>query len=808
MKIKCYIKKITALALSLIVIAGLIPITAFADGTYTFPSHSQSGDNNSILRYSLTDENAGTITVTQSGNHPALYLSIDDGWYFDNWETYFNGNEDRPVLSDPVVKGSNPVSDEGKYTFFNVNQKQPFSNVPFLYIATATNFYGDHKVTAVLKPILTVNAGDGIEYQVSTNYPSYANLTENQVAVKYGDNATITYTVDNKYIITDVNANYGTKYSISGNSVAVSSIIKPATVNINTRLKQQEVHFDANGGNGTMDAQVFEHSTAQTLTPNSFAVDGYVIGGWNTKADGSDISYSDKQSVTFTPTNDGDVVTLYAQWNPKQYTVTYKADGETISTEMVNHGNDAPLFAVPAKEGFVGKWDSDGKNITANTTITAIYTANSYTVSFNTNGGVAIDPISVIFGENYGNLPTPAITGLSGGNKNWYLVDANGNVTETNIKNLTKVSVADNHTLFMKRSVLSPNVSIALTVPGGLSDGYQYYIPGASQRVLTATVANMNTDILNYTYQWYKDGAAIEGATARVLTLDGNVADSGTYKVEVTATLKDGTGIAVTTSSATGSKEHNVKILHASNTLSYDANGGEGGPQSSYTGGTSLNVSKDEPTREHYDFIAWNTKADGSGDSYKAKDAYTFTSDGGNGGCTVTLYAQWKAMEYTVTYKADGQNVSTEKVEYGKDATLPAVPHKDGYVGKWDSDGKNITADTEINAVYTINKYTITFMDENGVYKTLTVKHGEKVTMPDVPTKDGYTVKWDKELDTVTEDVTVKAVYTEISKTHTPSSPQTGDNSNMMLWIALLFISGGAVITLTVVDRKRKAVKR
>ena len=35
-------------------------------------------------------------------------------------------------------------------------------------------------------------------------------------------------------------------------------------------------------------------------------------------------------------------------------------------------------------------------------------------------------------------------------------------------------------------------------------------------------------------------------------------------------------------------------------------------------------------------------------------------------------------------------------------------------------------------------------------------------------------------------------------------SPQTGDSSNMALWIALLFISGGAIITLTVYDRKRR----
>ena len=37
-----------------------------------------------------------------------------------------------------------------------------------------------------------------------------------------------------------------------------------------------------------------------------------------------------------------------------------------------------------------------------------------------------------------------------------------------------------------------------------------------------------------------------------------------------------------------------------------------------------------------------------------------------------------------------------------------------------------------------------------------------------------------------------------------PKSPQTGVNSGLMLWIALLFISGGAVIGTTVVSKKKK----
>ena len=45
---------------------------------------------------------------------------------------------------------------------------------------------------------------------------------------------------------------------------------------------------------------------------------------------------------------------------------------------------------------------------------------------------------------------------------------------------------------------------------------------------------------------------------------------------------------------------------------------------------------------------------------------------------------------------------------------------------------------------------------------------------------------------------------TEPGKPTGPDSPQTGDNSNMILWIALLFVSGGAVIGITVYSKKKK----
>ena len=192
-------------------------------------------------------------------------------------------------------------------------------------------------------------------------------------------------------------------------------------------------------------------------------------------------------------------------------------------------------------------------------------------------------------------------------------------------------------------------------------------------------------------------------------------------------------------------------------------------------------------------------------DEYKvtadnAEHTVTVTDKAGN----VTEYKITVYKNYTVTFKVDGATVDTQTVGYGKDATAPSIPAKDGYTQTaptWDKDGKNITADTEINAVYTINEYTITFMDENGVHKTLTYKHGEAVTMPEFPAKDGYTVTWDTTIEKATGNATVNAVYT---KNAVSDNPQTGDNSNLGLWMILSVLSCCSMIALIVIDKKRK----
>lgn len=95
---------------------------------------------------------------------------------------------------------------------------------------------------------------------------------------------------------------------------------------------------------------------------------------------------------------------------------------------------------------------------------------------------------------------------------------------------------------------------------------------------------------------------------------------------------------------------------------------------------------------------------------------------------------------------------------------------KEGYTGRLYRDAdflKPLTKDSKVkngDTVYvkwTINKYTVTFMDGEKVLKAFTnVTHGDTVTAPEVPKKDGKTFKgWDKPFDNVTSDLTINAVY-------------------------------------------------
>lgn len=82
------------------------------------------------------------------------------------------------------------------------------------------------------------------------------------------------------------------------------------------------VKYHANGGTGTMSDQKVEADSSSYLSANRFTRAGYAFDGWNTKQDGSGISYSDGEYV-YNAVNPGETLDLYAQWTPNTYHVYF-----------------------------------------------------------------------------------------------------------------------------------------------------------------------------------------------------------------------------------------------------------------------------------------------------------------------------------------------------------------------------------------------------------------------------------------------------------------------------------------------------
>ena len=103
-------------------------------------------------------------------------------------------------------------------------------------------------------------------------------------------------------------------------------------------INSYTVTFDANGGTGSMSNQSANYNGATNLTANAFTKTGHTFAGWNTAANGSGTSYADQASYPFTAN-----VTLYAQWTINSYTVTFDANGGTGS--MSNQSADYNVAA-------------------------------------------------------------------------------------------------------------------------------------------------------------------------------------------------------------------------------------------------------------------------------------------------------------------------------------------------------------------------------------------------------------------------------------------------------------------------------
>ena len=280
-------------------------------------------------------------------------------------------------------------------------------------------------------------------------------------------------------------------------------------------------------------------------------------------------------------------------------------------------------------------------------------------------------------------------------------------------------------------------------------------------------------------------------------------------------------------------------------TVSFDSKGGSDVASQAIVDGQTA-VKPANPTRDSYTFAGWCSDEDCT-TSYDFANAVT---------ADITLYAKWNlnitpvvpgdTVRYIVEhYKADstaegGYTLAETEYPAGKiGATVTATAKTyEGFTynaTKSTANGtlKAITSDADIVTLklyYDVTNCTLSFDTNDGSkIDSIQKAYGTTVDLAGyTPSRDGYDFSgWysDKNLSEkitsvrLTDDKTVYAKWTKKAVSPKPdetnpntgsdtTSPQTGDNSNMCLWIALLFVSGGAITTLTVYDRKKKKVDR
>lgn len=208
--------------------------------------------------------------------------------------------------------------------------------------------------------------------------------------------------------------------------------------------------------------------------------------------------------------------------------------------------------------------------------------------------------------------------------------------------------------------------------------------------------------------------------------------------------------------------------------VSFDSNGGSAVDNVTVADGGLLKAPA-VPTKTGYSFDGWYKEA-------VFTTAWDFDNDTVTG--DITLYGKWTTALYTVTFDSNGgTEITAVTAAHNSTITTPAAPTKTGEVfiswykdaelnSAWDFTADTVTQDITLYAKW---GYSVTFdSNEGSAVSSLTKLNGDKITKPDTPTRtyfrfDGWFKEntfnnaWDFDTDTVTQELTLYAKWTEYS---------------------------------------------
>ena len=283
-------------------------------------------------------------------------------------------------------------------------------------------------------------------------------------------------------------------------------------------------------------------------------------------------------------------------------------------------------------------------------------------------------------------------------------------------------------------SVQGPtNVSLSTTTIGGSSVGLSWTASTGAGAYLVYYSTN------NSTYTLYS--TVLSGTTTE--TVSGLSGTGTLYYFKVLPI----TGTSNANKGYYGNFSNTVSTTLATHTVTFNGNGGSSGTTQTIPSGTSLSLPSS--LRSGYTFNGWYTASSGGSFVGVAGASYTPTA-------SVTLYAQWTVIQYTVTWNAGGGTGGGSTTQnQGIAHTAPSPGTRTGYTfdgyfntpildylyGPIASGGSfTPTSSLTMHARWSILQYTVTFNANGGSVSpaSATVNAGSSTTLP-TPSRSAYT---------------------------------------------------------------------
>ena len=525
------------------------------------------------------------------------------------------------------------------------------------------------------------------------------------------------------------------------------------------------VRFETDGGTMTGPTEVLHKTNTPIAKPDNPTKPGYTFTGWYT-----DLTYT--QLWNFDDWVTGEMM-LYAGWKVNRYTITFDtAGGSKIDSITQDYGTAITTPANPTREGytFIG-WNREVPETmpAENVTITAQWKINRYTITFDTAGGSEIASITQDYGTAITVPANPTREGYTfiGWDKAIPATMPAENITVTaqwkdSEKPTGEIKISENSW----KSFLN-NITFGLFFK--------------DTQTVTITAADNSGETVKIEYLLSVKEltkAELDGMTFTAYTAPFGIDPDNEYIIYVRLTDNAGNTDYICSDGI---------VFDGTNPVIKGIENGK-----IYCGAQTVTIDE-----KYIDTVTVN----GTAVTLDENNSFTLASAEGEQEIVVTDKAG-NSVKMTVTVN-DGHTFGEWKSN--GDGTHIRKCTVDGCNGSETKDCSGGKATCAEKAVCEVCGKAYGELDANNHsdLKHIDAKAATKEAEGNI--EYWYCEgcgKYYSDAD-ATKEIT-KATTVTAKLPDDPKSPQTGDNSNLMLWIALLFISGGAVIGTIVVSKKKR----